>query len=420
MLGRTPGTIQAIRLLKDGVIADFDVTEQMLRHFIQKVHQNRWAHPRVVVCVPSGVTGVEKRGRGGLPQRRRAPGLPDRGADGGRDRRAEPAASPRATWSSTSAAAQLRGGGDLARRHRRVAVDPHRRRRARRGDHQLRQARVQADDRAADLRGGQARELGLPARRGGAGRDPRPRPRLGCPRRSCSRAKRSAWRSRSRSGDHRRRQGDLDRTPPELASDIMDRGIMLAGGGALLQGLDDACATRPRCPRTWPSRRSPAWRGWAAASRSSRPSTAATRIPEQPAAVVPAARRAQACTTGRWSAGGGRRSPCSSPVDRDPDRLLRRVRAAASSTRSSGAQEAFAPIETGASRALKPVRDLFGWAGDTSTPRARTRSSRRGRAAARGARRGPDSPARRQPAQGPRGASSRRRASRAAPSRWRA
>ncbi|MBK5231096.1 MAG: rod shape-determining protein, partial [Thermoleophilia bacterium] len=61
MLGRTPGTITAIRPLKDGVIADFDVTEQMLRHFIQKVHQSRWAHPRVVVCVPSGVTGVEKR-----------------------------------------------------------------------------------------------------------------------------------------------------------------------------------------------------------------------------------------------------------------------------------------------------------------------------------------------------------------------
>lgn len=61
MLGRTPGTITAIRPLKDGVIADFDVTEQMLRHFIQRVHQNRWAHPRVVVCVPSGVTGVERR-----------------------------------------------------------------------------------------------------------------------------------------------------------------------------------------------------------------------------------------------------------------------------------------------------------------------------------------------------------------------
>src|SRR4026207_1267126 len=62
MLGRTPGSISAIRPLKDGVIADFDVTEQMLRHFIQKVHQHRLAHPRVVVCVPSGGTGVEKRG----------------------------------------------------------------------------------------------------------------------------------------------------------------------------------------------------------------------------------------------------------------------------------------------------------------------------------------------------------------------
>src|SRR6201985_3581802 len=61
MIGRTPGNITAIRPLKDGVIADFEGTEQMLRHFIQSVHSNRFAHPRVVVCVPSGVTGVEKR-----------------------------------------------------------------------------------------------------------------------------------------------------------------------------------------------------------------------------------------------------------------------------------------------------------------------------------------------------------------------
>ena len=68
MLGRTPGTISAIRPLKDGVIADFDVTEEMLRHFIQKVHQNRWAHPRVVVCVPvRRDRGREARGRGGVP-----------------------------------------------------------------------------------------------------------------------------------------------------------------------------------------------------------------------------------------------------------------------------------------------------------------------------------------------------------------
>ncbi len=128
MLGRTPGTIQAIRPLKDGVIADFDVTEQMLRHFIQKVHQNRFAHPRVVVCVPSGVTGVEKRAVeeaclsagartaylieepmaaaiGAGPARRRADRL-----DGRRHRRRD-----------------LRGRRDLARRDRRLAVDPRRR-----------------------------------------------------------------------------------------------------------------------------------------------------------------------------------------------------------------------------------------------------------------------------------------------------
>src|ERR671930_149420 len=52
---------RGIVLSEPSVIADFDVTEQMLRHFIQKVHHNRFAHPRVVVCVPSGVTGVEKR-----------------------------------------------------------------------------------------------------------------------------------------------------------------------------------------------------------------------------------------------------------------------------------------------------------------------------------------------------------------------
>src|SRR5437879_9975493 len=61
MIGRTPGHIVAIRPLKDGVIADFEITEKMLRYFIQRVHQRRWAKPRMVICVPSGVTGVEKR-----------------------------------------------------------------------------------------------------------------------------------------------------------------------------------------------------------------------------------------------------------------------------------------------------------------------------------------------------------------------
>ncbi|RMD80054.1 MAG: rod shape-determining protein [Gammaproteobacteria bacterium] len=63
MIGRTPGNIQAIRPLKDGVIADFTVTEKMLQHFIHKVHENRFFHPspRVLVCVPCGSTQVERR-----------------------------------------------------------------------------------------------------------------------------------------------------------------------------------------------------------------------------------------------------------------------------------------------------------------------------------------------------------------------
>ena len=61
MMGRTPAHIQALRPLKDGVIADFDVCEKMLRYFIQKVHRSRFARPRMIICVPSGVTPVERR-----------------------------------------------------------------------------------------------------------------------------------------------------------------------------------------------------------------------------------------------------------------------------------------------------------------------------------------------------------------------
>jgi rod shape-determining protein MreB len=61
MVGRTPAHIQAIRPLKDGVIADFDICEKMLRYFIERVHHRRWAKPRMVICVPSGITGVEQR-----------------------------------------------------------------------------------------------------------------------------------------------------------------------------------------------------------------------------------------------------------------------------------------------------------------------------------------------------------------------
>jgi rod shape-determining protein MreB len=62
MLGRTPGSIVTIRPLKDGVIADFEITQSMLRHFIQQTHNRRYLiRPRIVICAPSGITAVEKR-----------------------------------------------------------------------------------------------------------------------------------------------------------------------------------------------------------------------------------------------------------------------------------------------------------------------------------------------------------------------
>ena len=122
MLGRTPGSITAIRPLKDGVIADFDVTEQMLRHFIQKVHQNRFAHPRVVVCVPSGVTGVEKRAveEAALSAGARE-AYSDRGADGRRDRRGPAGLRADAEHDRRRRRRHHRGRRHLARRHRRLA-----------------------------------------------------------------------------------------------------------------------------------------------------------------------------------------------------------------------------------------------------------------------------------------------------------
>jgi rod shape-determining protein MreB and related proteins len=61
MIGRTPASILAVRPLRHGVIVDFEITEQMLRHFLRRVHRSRFAHPRLVLCAPSGITDVERR-----------------------------------------------------------------------------------------------------------------------------------------------------------------------------------------------------------------------------------------------------------------------------------------------------------------------------------------------------------------------
>ncbi len=61
MLGRTPGNIEAVRPLRDGVIADFEITEALLRYFIQRATNKKWGRPRIIICVPFGITEVEKR-----------------------------------------------------------------------------------------------------------------------------------------------------------------------------------------------------------------------------------------------------------------------------------------------------------------------------------------------------------------------
>src|SRR5919107_573965 len=185
MLGRTPGTISAIRPLKDGVIADFDVTEEMLRHFIQKVHQNRWAHPRVVVCVPSGVTGVEKRAveEACLSAGARQAYLieePMAAAIGAGLPVGEPTGNMVVdVGGGTSEVAVISLGGIVVSQSIRVGGD------------EIDEPLSQIIDAVKQT---------------------------------------------------------LDRTPPELASDIMDRGIMLAGGGSLLQGLDDRLREETQMP----------------------------------------------------------------------------------------------------------------------------------------------------------------------------
>ena len=91
MLGRTLGNIIAIRPMKDGVIADFEVTEKMLQHFIRKAHNGRsWVSPRVVIGVPGEITQVERRAVEDAAIGRRHQRSIWYGANGGRDRRRTP------------------------------------------------------------------------------------------------------------------------------------------------------------------------------------------------------------------------------------------------------------------------------------------------------------------------------------------
>src|SRR6476661_4690361 len=222
MLGRTPGNISAIRPLKDGVIADFDVTEQMLRHFIQKVHQNRFAHPRVVVCVPSGVTGVEKRAV------------------------AEPTGNMIVDiGGGTTEVAVISLGGIVVSQSLRVGGDEmddaiinHIKR-----DYKLLIGQQTAEEIKLEI--GSSWDLKEELQAEVRGRDML----TGLPKTVILTSEEIR-----RALDEPVTQiieaikSTLDKTPPELAADIMDRGIVLAGGGALLTGLDERLRHETQMP----------------------------------------------------------------------------------------------------------------------------------------------------------------------------
>jgi len=251
MLGRTPGTIQAIRPLKDGVIADFDVTEQMLRHFIQKVHQHRFAHPRVVVCVPSGVTGVERRAveEATLSAGARQAYLieePMAAAIGAGLPIAEPTGNMIVDiGGGTTEVAVISLGGIVVSQSMRVGGDEmdeaivnHVKREYKLliglqtaeeiklevGSAWGMSDEVQAEVRGRDLLTGLPKTIILSS--------DEVRHALDEPLTQIIDAIKST----------------LDKTPPELAADIMDRGVVLAGGGALLHGLDERLRHETQIP----------------------------------------------------------------------------------------------------------------------------------------------------------------------------
>jgi rod shape-determining protein MreB len=251
MLGRTPGSIQAIRPLKDGVIADFDVTQQMLRHFIQKVHQHRFAHPRVVVCVPSGVTGVERRAveEATLSAGARQAYLieePMAAAIGAGLPIAEPAGNMIVDiGGGTSEVAVISLGGIVVSQSLRIGGDEMDEAII---NHVKKEYKLLIGQQTAEeikLEIGSAHPLHEEIQAEVRGRDLL----TGLPKTVIL------------SSDEVRHALDepvgqiidaikqtLDKTPPELAADIMDRGLMLAGGGALLGGLDERLRQETHMP----------------------------------------------------------------------------------------------------------------------------------------------------------------------------
>ncbi len=251
MIGRTPSHIQAIRPLRDGVIADFDITERMLRYFIKKVQPRRWARPRIIVCVPSGITGVERRAVEEAAYHagaRRAYTIeePMAAAIGVDLPIHEPAGSVIVDiGGGTTEVAVISLGGIVVARSARIGGD------------ELDEALVDWVKKEYNLLLGDRTAEQLKMAIGSAwpfSDEPNAEIRgrdliTGLPKTVIITA------AEVREGIEEPVQGIidtikycLDKTPPELAADVMDRGIVVTGGGALLRGLDVRIANETGTP----------------------------------------------------------------------------------------------------------------------------------------------------------------------------
>jgi len=243
MIGRTPGSIVAIRPLRDGVIADFDVTESMLRYFIQKVHKRTFmVKPRVVVCVPSGVTEVEKRAvfEATLQAGARAAYLieePMAAAIGANLPVQEPTGNMVVDiGGGTTEVAVVSLGGIVTSESIRIGGDEF--------DeaiimHVKKEYNVMIGERTSEeikIEIGSAYPLPEEEDAEVRGRDLL----SGLPKNIIlSSEEIRAAIEEPLSAIIVAIKSTLEKTPPELSSDIMDRGIVLTGGGSLLKGLDE-------------------------------------------------------------------------------------------------------------------------------------------------------------------------------------
>ncbi|MBM3669929.1 MAG: rod shape-determining protein [Actinobacteria bacterium] len=243
MIGRTPGNIIAIRPLKDGVIADFDTTERMLRYFIQKVHRRRHlAKPRLIICVPSGITGVEQRAvkDAGYAAGARKVFIieePMAAAIGANLPVHEPTGNMIVDiGGGTSEVAVISLGGIVVSLSVRVGGD------------ELDNVIIQYIKKEYSLLLGERTAEEIKVAIGSAFPAPEePHAEIrgrdlvtGLPRTvvvSAEEIRRAMDEPVAAIVDAVK--AALDRTPPELSGDIMDRGIVLTGGGALLRGLDE-------------------------------------------------------------------------------------------------------------------------------------------------------------------------------------